>query len=90
MPYKLKDLGSFVIPSLVDESIEERALVDLGANINMMPYKIFKRLGLGEPRPTRMTLQLADQSIRYPRGVAENILVKVDQLMFPADLLFLI
>src|SRR5262249_17998184 len=40
---------------------------------------------LGEPKPTRMSIQLADKSIRYPRGIIEDVLVKVDKLIFPVD-----
>ena len=73
MPHKLKDPRSFTIPRLIVDSIEERALADLGASINLMPYNIFKRSLLGTPKPIRMMLQLADQSIRYPRGVNKDI-----------------
>src|SRR5262249_26582410 len=50
-----------------------------------MPYSLFKTLNLGEPKPTRMSIQLADRSIRYPRGIIEDVLVKVDKLIFPVD-----
>ncbi|XP_027347985.1 uncharacterized protein LOC113859397 [Abrus precatorius] len=54
MPKKLKDPGSFTLPCLIGRLIVNRALADLGASINLMPYSIFKKLGLREPRPTRM------------------------------------
>ncbi|GKF87639.1 reverse transcriptase domain-containing protein, partial [Tanacetum coccineum] len=44
-------------------------LKDLGASISLMPYKMYKKLGLGEPKATRMSLELADRSIQYPRGI---------------------
>src|SRR5262249_25742669 len=50
-----------------------------------MPYSLFKTLNLGEPKPTKMSIQLADRSIRYPRGIIEDVLVKVDKLIFPVD-----
>ena len=59
----------------------ERALCDLGASINLMPLSIFKRLGLGEARPTTVTLQLADRSLKHPRGIIEDVLVKVDKFI---------
>ncbi|XP_075473912.1 uncharacterized protein LOC142504961 [Primulina tabacum] len=65
------------------------ALCDLGASINLMPLYVFRKLGLGEPKPTRMSLQLADRSVKYPRGVIEDVLVKVDKFIFPADFLVL-
>ncbi|XP_012477517.1 uncharacterized protein LOC105793136 [Gossypium raimondii] len=85
LPNKLKDPVSFSIPCLISSLNVENALVDLGASINVMPYKMFKQLGLREPKPTRMSIQLADRSIRYPRGIIEDVLVKVDKFIFPID-----
>ena len=68
LPQKLKDPSSFTIPCTIGNAIFERALCDLGANINLMPLSIFRRLGLGEPRPTTVTLQLVDRSLKHPRG----------------------
>ena len=68
LPHNLKDPGSFTIPYTIGNSIFERALCDLGASINLMSLSIFRRLGLGEARPTTVTLQLADRSLKHPRG----------------------
>ena len=68
LPQKLKDPGGFTIPCTIGNAIFERALCDLGAIINLMPLSIFKRLGLGEARPTTVTLQLADRSLKHLRG----------------------
>ena len=54
-----------------------------------MPLSIFKRLGLCEARPTIVTLQLADRSMKHPRGVIEDVLIKVDKFIFPADFIVL-
>ena len=54
-----------------------------------MPLSIFRRLGLGEARPTTVTLQLVDRSFKHLRGVIEDVLVKVDKLIFPADFIVL-
>ena len=89
LPQKLKDPGSFTIPCTIGTAIFERALCDLGASINLMPLSIFKRLGLGEARPTTVTLQLADRSLKHPRGIIEDVLVKVDKFIFPADFIVL-
>ena len=89
LPQKLKDPGSFTIPCTIGNAIFERALCDLGASINLMPLSIFQRLGLGEARPTTVTLQLADRSLKHPRGVIEDVLVKVDMFIFPADFIVL-
>ena len=89
LPQKLKDLGSFTIPCTIENAIFERALCDLGASINLMPLAIFRRLGLGEARPTTVTLQLADRSLKHPRWVIEDVLVKVDKFIFPTDFIVL-
>ena len=89
LPQKLKDPGSFTIPCTIGNAIFERALCDLGASINLMPLSIFKRLRLGEARPTTVTLQLADRSLNHLRGIIEDVLVKVDKFIFPADFIVL-
>ena len=47
-----------------------------------MPLSIFKKLNLGEARPTTITLQLADRFLTHPRGIIEDVLVKVDKFIF--------
>ncbi|CAN0898822.1 Retrovirus-related Pol polyprotein from transposon 17.6 [Linum grandiflorum] len=90
LPEKLQDPGCFTIPCVTGSKEFSRSLCDLGAGINLMPYSVYKRLGLPEElKPTRMTLQLADRSIKYPKGVIENILVKVGKFIFPADFVIL-
>ena len=89
LPQKLKDPGIFTIPCKIGNSIFERALCDLGASINLTPLSIFRRLGLGEARPITVTLQLANRSLKHPRGVIEDVLVKVDKFIFPADFIVL-
>ena len=54
-----------------------------------MPLSIFIRLGLGEARPTTITLQLAGRSLKHPQGVIEDVLVKVDKFIFPVDFIVL-
>ncbi|KAA3483506.1 reverse transcriptase [Gossypium australe] len=54
-----------------------------------MPYKMFKQLGIGESKPIRMSIQLADRSIKYPRGIIEDVLVKVDKFIFPINFVIL-
>ncbi|XP_063937065.1 uncharacterized protein LOC135147718 [Daucus carota subsp. sativus] len=86
LPPKLKDPGSFTIPCTIGKLSFDKCLCDLGASINLMPLSVFKKLGLPEPKPTNMSLQLADRSITYPRGIVEDVLVKVFNAMkFPTD-----
>ncbi|GJS55657.1 ribonuclease H-like domain-containing protein [Tanacetum coccineum] len=76
LPSKEKDPGSFTIPCDIGQLHINNALVDLGASISLMPYTMYEKLGLGEPKATRMGLELADRSIQYPRGIIENVLIK--------------
>ena len=64
IPKNGKDPESFIVPCTIGGVIDEKALAGLGTSINMMAYKIFQNLELGEPKLTTMTLQLADRSIR--------------------------
>ncbi|XP_062113339.1 uncharacterized protein LOC133824470 [Humulus lupulus] len=89
IPPKLKDPGSFTIPCSIGGRDVGRALCDLGASINLMPMSIFKKLGIGEARPTTITLQLADRSMAHPEGKIEDILVQVDNFIFLADFIIL-
>lgn len=88
LPPKLKDLGSFTILCTIGNQFFGKALCDLGASINLMLLSIYRRLRLMEAKPN-VTLQLADRSLTYPRGVVEDVFVKVDKFKFPADLIVL-
>ncbi|GKF01708.1 reverse transcriptase domain-containing protein, partial [Tanacetum coccineum] len=57
---KEKDPGSFTIPCGIGQLHIGNALANLGASISLMPYTMYKKLGLGEPKATRMSLELAD------------------------------
>ncbi|CAN6687658.1 unnamed protein product [Malus baccata var. baccata] len=89
LPPKKKDPGSFTISCTIGNCDFSSALIDLGASVNLMPYSVFKRLGEGELKPTASIIQLADRSITYPRGVIEDVIVKVDNLYLPADFMVL-
>ncbi|GJX75563.1 reverse transcriptase domain-containing protein [Tanacetum coccineum] len=85
LPKKLRDLGKFLILCDFPGIDVCHALADLGASINLMPLSIWKKLSLPELTPTRMTLELADRSITYPKGLAEDVFVKVGSFHFPTD-----
>ncbi|GJX05887.1 reverse transcriptase domain-containing protein [Tanacetum coccineum] len=85
LPEKLGDPGKFLIPCDFPGMDVCHALADLGASINLMPLSIWKKLSLPELTPTRMTLELADRSITRPKGVAEDVFVKVGKFHFPTD-----
>ncbi|GKE60079.1 reverse transcriptase domain-containing protein, partial [Tanacetum coccineum] len=85
LPEKLGDPGKFLIPCDFPELDECLALADLGASINLMPLSVWKHLSLPELTSTRMILELADRSVVQPKGVAEDVFVKVGKFYFPAD-----
>ena len=89
LPPKLQDPGSFAIPFSIRNRVSGKALCDLGASINLMLLSMFKRLKLGEPKSTKISLQLAGRSYQHPRGIIENVLVKVGKFVFPADFVIL-
>ncbi|GKB64161.1 reverse transcriptase domain-containing protein [Tanacetum coccineum] len=85
LPKKLGDPGRFLIPCEFFGINTCNALADLGANINLMPYSVWKNLSLPELTPTCMTLELADRSISEPIGIAKDVYVTVGKFQFPAD-----
>ncbi|GJX71470.1 reverse transcriptase domain-containing protein [Tanacetum coccineum] len=85
LPEKLRDPGKFLIPCDFSGMDVCYALADLGASINLMPLFIWKKLSLPELTPTRMTLELADRSITRPKGLTEDVFVKVGSFHFPTD-----
>ncbi|XP_058746147.1 uncharacterized protein LOC131619022 [Vicia villosa] len=82
---KEKDLGSFSIPCILGNHMIDKTFLDLGASVSLMPLAVCKRLNLGELQPTKMFLQLADRSVKYPMGILEDIPVKIGQLYIPTD-----
>ncbi|KAD7476926.1 hypothetical protein E3N88_00062 [Mikania micrantha] len=85
----MSDPGSFTIPCDLGGSFVSYVLADLGASVNLMPYSIFSKLNLSEPVPTHMTIQLVDISLKYPQGIIQNMLVKIDRFFFPVDFMIL-
>ena len=89
LPQKVKDPRSFTIPHTIGNLNFEKALCGLGESINLMPLLVFQKLGLGEVKLTTISLQMADRSLTYPRGVIKDVLVKVDKFIFPVDFIVL-
>ena len=86
---KYKDPGSPTISVNIGGTCIDKALLDLGASVNLLPYSVYKQLGLGELKPTNITLSLADQSVKIPKGIVEDVLVKVDKFYYPVDFVVL-
>ncbi|GJY34197.1 reverse transcriptase domain-containing protein [Tanacetum coccineum] len=85
VPEKLIDPGKFLIPCILQDLEVCNSLADSGASINLMPLSIYEKLGIGSLKPTRMTLELANRSVALPKGIAQDVIVRVDKFNFLAD-----
>ncbi|KAK4401225.1 Heat shock factor protein HSF30 [Sesamum angolense] len=85
LPPKCKDPGTFTIPCKIGLIGIKRAMCDLGVSINVMPLSIFESLHVGHLKETGVVIQLVDRSVVYPEGVLEDVLVQVNELVFPVD-----
>ncbi|GJU19067.1 ribonuclease H-like domain-containing protein [Tanacetum coccineum] len=54
-----------------------------------MPLFTYTNLGLGILSHTRLTIKLADRTIKQPRGIAENMLVRIGKFIFLIDFIIL-
>ena len=86
---KCKDPGCPTISMSIRGTCVKKTLLDLGASVNLLPYSIYKQLGLGELKPTSITLSLANRSVKIPRGMIEDVLVQVDKFYYPVDFVVL-
>ena len=86
---KYKDPGSPTISVNIGGTCIDKALLDLGASVNLIPYSVYKQLGLRALKPTIITLSLADRSVKIPKGIVEDVLVKVDKFYYPVDFVML-
>ena len=88
-PLKYKDPRCPTIFVMIGGKVVEKDLLDLGASVNLLPYSVYKQLGLGELKPTSITLSLVDRSVKIPRGIIEDVLVQVDNFYYPVDFVIL-
>ena len=88
-PMKYKDSGCPTISVNIGGTCVEKALLDLGASVNLLPYSMYKQLGLGELKPTSITLSLGDRSIKIPKGTVEDVLIQVDKFYYRVDFVVL-
>ena len=89
---KYKDPGSPIISVNIGGTCIDKSLLDLGASVNLMPYSVYKQLGLGELKPTNITLSLVNRSVKIPKRIVEDVLVKVDKFdkfYYPVDFVVL-
>ncbi|XP_042415112.1 uncharacterized protein LOC122004263 [Zingiber officinale] len=85
IPQKCDDPGVFTVPCTIGNYVFEDDMLDLGASINVMSKLVFLSLGIDPLQPTGVVIQLANRSQAHPTGVIENVLVKMSDLIFPAD-----
>ncbi|XP_044486310.1 uncharacterized protein LOC123211569 [Mangifera indica] len=85
LPAKCKDPGMFTIPCMIGNTRFKKAMIDLGASINVMLYSIYASLKLGPLNETCVVIQLADRSNAYPKGVVKDVFVQINNLVFPVD-----
>jgi len=88
-PVKYIDPGCPTIACTIGQTTINRALLDLGASINLLPFFLYQQLGLGDLRPTRVTIQLADRSMKVPKGEITDVLIWVGEFIYPVDLIVL-
>ena len=88
-PVKYKDPSCPTISVNIGGTCVEKALLDLGASVNLLPYSMYRQLGLGELKPTSITLSLADRSIKIPKGTVEDVPIQVDKFYYPVDFVVL-
>ncbi|CAN6476121.1 unnamed protein product [Victoria cruziana] len=89
LPPKLEDPSAPIIPCVLGHIQVERALLDLGASVNVLPGFFYDVFGLEGLRPTSMTIQMADWSVKASRGVFEDVLLKIESFIFPVDFVVL-
>ncbi|CAN6445586.1 unnamed protein product [Victoria cruziana] len=89
MPPKLEDPGAPIIQCIIRNIRVGRALLDLGASVNVLPGYFYDAFQLEGLQPTSMTIQLADRSVKSPRGVLEDILLKIEDFVFLVDFVIL-
>ncbi|GKB01932.1 putative reverse transcriptase domain-containing protein [Tanacetum coccineum] len=89
IPRKEKDLGSFTLPCFINNVCFDNALADLGASVSVMPLSTYLNLGLGKLAHTKLTVELVDRIVKYPKGIAKNVLVGIGKFVFPIDFIIL-
>ncbi|GKC52636.1 zinc finger, CCHC-type containing protein [Tanacetum coccineum] len=89
LPRKEKDLGSFTLPCYINNVCFDNALADLGASVSVMPLSTYLNLGLGELAHSKLTIELADRTVKYPKGITKNVLVGIVKFIFPVDFIIL-
>ncbi|GKF85558.1 DNA/RNA polymerases superfamily protein, partial [Tanacetum coccineum] len=86
---KRPSTSKLTLPCYINNMSFNKALADLGASVSVMPYSTFTNLGLGELAPTKLIVELADRTVKRPKGIVKNILVRFDKFVFSIDFIIL-
>ena len=86
---KYKDLGWLIISCIIGDNKIDHTLLYLGASVNLLPFSVYQQLNLGELKPTSTTLLLADRSVKVPKGIVEDVLLRVDKFIYHVDFIVL-
>ncbi|KAK1417596.1 hypothetical protein QVD17_26726 [Tagetes erecta] len=89
LPLKMKDPGAPLISIQIGEFKISKALLDLGASVNILPGSLYDQYDFGPLQKTDTTVVLADLSHKLPRGVLADVIVKVADFYYPVDFLVL-
>ncbi|GJS86280.1 hypothetical protein Tco_0752821 [Tanacetum coccineum] len=89
LPPKEQDPGTFILPCSIGKLDFKNALADLGASISVMPFSMYKLLGIGKLEPINMVIEMANNTKCTPKGIVENLLIKIDRFIFPIDFVIL-
>ncbi|GJZ59836.1 DNA-directed DNA polymerase [Tanacetum coccineum] len=89
IPQKKKDPGSFTLPCYINNFCFDSTLADLGASISIKSLSTYLNLGLGKLAHTKLTIELADRTVKYPKGIAKTVLVCIGKFVFPIDFIIL-
>ena len=85
IPIKYKDPGCPTIVCTIGQAEISHALLDLGPNINLLPFSVYQQLGLGDLSPIRVTIQLVDRSVIVPKGEINDVLIRLGEFIYPVD-----
>ena len=78
IPIKYKDLDYPTISCTIGQCETNGALLDLGVSINLLPFSVYKQLGLEELNLTQVTIQLADRSVKVLKREITNVLIRIE------------
>nr|GEY40131.1 hypothetical protein [Tanacetum cinerariifolium] len=89
LPQKEKDPWTFTLPCFINNVRFDKSLVDLGESVGVMPFSTYTNHGLGILSHTRLTIELADRTIKQPRDIIKNVIVRIGKFVFPIDFIIL-